>query len=149
MSLRTNYLPLRDYCTCQSSLSAHWGRSSEICSTSLSPRPDKHYRGHQNNPKKKQKFQLTKTTSASFGKVLAIWVAPQTACADSRARRESVDQVTGGISLHAWNNAFKLGAHSKSAEGFLICRSDIFCPPRVFQPCMFRPYARVVETSTD
>lgn len=28
---------------CQSSLSAHFGNICEICSTSLSPRPDKHY----------------------------------------------------------------------------------------------------------
>lgn len=32
--------------TCQSRISAHLpGRSSEICSTSLSPRPDKHWKG--------------------------------------------------------------------------------------------------------
>jgi len=92
------------------------------------------------------KFQRTKTTSVSFGKVLAIWVAPQTACADSRAGRESADQFIGGISGHAWNSALKLGAQSKSAESFFICSGN---PPRVFQPGMFRSYARVVETSTD
>ena len=97
----------------------------------------------------KPKFRHTKTTSASFGKVLAIWAAPQTACADSRARRESVDQLIDEIGVHTWDNALKLGAHSESAESFFICSGNIFCPPRVFQPGMFRSYARVVETSTD
>ena len=60
-----------------------------------------------------------------------------------------MDRFIGGIGVHTRNNALKLRAHSEPAKSLLICSSNIFCSPRVFQPGVFRAYTRVVEASTD
>jgi hypothetical protein len=76
--------------TCQSKICSHLpGSSCEICSTSLSPRPERHYAsevinsgGKTINPKK-----LTITMCWSFGSVLARRTPSQMAWDDSNAKR--------------------------------------------------------------
>ena len=107
--------------TYQSRISAHQGRRSEIYSTSLSPRPDKHwyFRPHDPNGIKKKKKKkkstgtsmrgreknknerwLTTTRSWSLVNVLAIFIAP--------ARRRNLVENKLGWFLRAvstfWND---------------------------------------------
>ena len=143
------------YEMCQSRISAHFpGSSCDICSTSLSPRPERHCQSEMSaniNIVTLAGKPLTMTMSDSFGNVAARRTPPQIACEDSRAtcrgtsqfqKRELGHKRTGDDTLY-------LCQHPEPPQRLFVCGSYILCPPRILQPSMFWSHARVIETGAD
>jgi hypothetical protein len=138
---------------CQSRVSAHFpGRSSEICSTSLSPRPDKHCGTTVSAICNSDGSLLTITMSESLGRVFANRTPSQIAWDDSKAAYNVKTVISRGnlrASVHTRNDAFQLSTHTEAPKRFFVSSGNIFSSARVFQPGVLRTNSRIIKSSAD